>query len=146
MRPLIKMNSAPRKGLGAFMPAPYGATTPAASSQGVLRVEGNPGTVRVASPPPAALDDGELGGPYNQPSRVVPDFILPCIYTAHLSATKQSFLEGGFTTVSSNVTPVPAGRPGATPGQTQYQPRIGGQTTTAWPRQYVTWPTYGGPA
>jgi len=134
----ITMNNAP-KNLGAFMPTPYGATTPAASSQGVLVVEGYPGSMKVPSPAPAALNDGELGGPLNQPSQCSPDYFLPSIYLTRISAETTG---PGFNRVSSNVAPVPAPFVGRTATQTQRKPRIGGRTVTAWPRQFIRWPSY----
>lgn len=139
MRAHIRMMNAPKRGFGAFMPAPYAVTTPAASSQGVLRVEGYPGTRRIPSPPPAAINDAELGGPFNQPSRVSPDYILPSIYIAHIS-NKTTFV--GQSRVSSNVAPVPVPSIGRTGTQTQHKVRVGGRTVTAWPRQFIRWPTY----
>ena len=136
---LIKMNNAPTRGIGAFMPPPYGATTPAASSQGVLQVRGYPGTMRVTSPAPAALNDGELGGPYNQPSRVAPDYLLPSLYWAIL---KKANTFPGFRVRSTNVAPVPAPYVARTGTQTQYRTRIGGRTVTRWPRQFTRWPNY----
>lgn len=138
----IKMNQAPGKGLGAFMPVPYGCTTPAASSQGLLRVEGHPGTVAVPSPAPAALDDGELGGPYNQPSRVAPNYILPSQYIPHISRATTGLTPTPPNAPQGNIAPVPAPYIARSAPQTQMKTRIGGRTTTAWPRQFVRWLTY----
>ena len=135
----VRMMDAPVHGIGAFMPPPYGATTPAASSQGVLRVEGYPGTRAVPSPGPAALNDGELGGPLNQPSSCAPDYILPSIYIPHISADTTG---PNFSRVSTNEAPVPAGFDARTATQTQYRTRVGGRTVTSWPRQFVRWPSY----
>lgn len=134
----IRMMNAPVRGAGAFMPVPYGATTPAASSGGVIRTEGHPGTMRVPSPRPAALDDGELGGPKNQPSSCSPDYILPDKYISHISRATTGVVRVG----SSNVAPVPAPYIARSAPQTQMKPRIGGRTVTSWPRQFVRWPTY----
>lgn len=135
----IRMMNAPRRGTGAFMPSPYAVTTPAASSQGVLQVIGYPGTKAIPSPAPAALNDSALGGPLNQPSRCAPDYFLPSIYWAVLKR-RNSF--PGFRVRSSNVAPVPAPYVARSATQTQMKTRIGGRTTTAWPRQFTRWPTY----
>lgn len=144
---MIRMLNAPTKGFGAFMPPPYAATTPAASSNGVIRVVGHPGTVRIPSPRPAAMQDGELGGPFNQPSGApaapggiaVPNWFRPSIYWARISNVTTAI---GFNRISSNIAPVPAPFIGRTGTQTQMKPRIGGRTATAWPRQFIRWPTY----
>lgn len=135
----LRMQDAPTKGAGAFMPVPYGVTTPAASSQGVLRLEGYPGTVPVPSPAPAAMDDGELGGPFNQPSRVSPNVIYPDKYIPHISH-RTTFI--GQSRVSSNVAPIPAPYVARSGTQTQLRTRIGGRTVTRWPRQFVRWINY----
>jgi hypothetical protein len=123
------------------MPTPYGVTTPAASSQGTIGagVNGHPGTMAVASPRPAALDDSALGGPYNQPSAVSPDYILPDKYWTRSS---WHWSMPGFRRVSTNVAPVPAPFVARTGTQTQMRTRIGGRTVTGWPRQFTRWPTY----
>ena len=135
----ILMQNAPNKGFAAFMPSPYGATTPAASSAGLTQrgVNGHPAMV-IPTPAPAALDDGELGGPFNQPSRVAPNYSKPSIYWVRIS----NALTGLVPTVSTNVLPVPAGVVARGSSQTQRKPRIGGRTVTAWPRQFIRWPTY----
>jgi hypothetical protein len=134
----IIVPNAPRFGAGAFAPVPYGATTPAASSGGVIRTEGHPGTVQVPSPAPAALNDGELGGPRNQNSRCSPDYFRPSIYIPHISRRTT----GAVPTTSTNVAPVPAGVSARSAAQTQHKVRVGGRTVTAWPRQFTRWPTY----
>ena len=134
----IRMMDAPTSGLAAFMPTPYGVTTPAASSQGVLRLVGYPGGLRVPSPAPAAHNDGELGGPYNQPSRCSPNYIAPSKYIARISRQTTGLAP----TSSTNVIPAPAGATVRTAAQNQYKTRIGGRTTTPWFRQFVRWPTY----
>lgn len=134
----LRMNDAPTKGTGAFAPTPYGATTPAASSQGVLRLEGYP-VASIPSPPPAAMDDGELGGPLNQPSRVAPNVWRPSIYIPHISHTT-TFI--GQSRTSSNVAPVPVPWVSRSAAQTQLRVRVGGRTVTRWPRQFVRWFSY----
>lgn len=139
MRVAIRMLDAPRRGLGAFLP---GLTPgPAPSSQGLLssRIQGHPGTLAVPSPRPAALSDGELGGPYNQPSSVAPNYFQPCVYVPR-PAPMVMHRE------STNDLPVKAPYIARSGQQTQYRTRIGGSTATAWPRPFIMWPTYGGGA
>jgi len=136
------MLNAPRTGFAAFMPQPYAVTTPAASSQGVIssQIRGYPGNRPIASPPPAALDDGILGGPFNQPSRCSPDYFLPSLYWVKISSRLSM---PGFLRTSTNVTPVKAPFIGRTPSNAgQYRTRVGGRTVTRWPRQFVRWPNY----
>lgn len=135
------MLDAPTKGFGAFMPAPYAVTTPAASSQGPLtaRLEGYPGNRPIPSPAPAAMNDGELGGPFNQPSNVSPDVFYPALYFNHID---QTIVMPGFVRTCANTVPVPAPYVGRTGTQTQLRSRVGGRTATAWPRAFVRWPTY----
>lgn len=80
-----------------------------------------------------------LGGPYNQPSRVAPDWILPCIYTFHANGTVH--FPGKI--MSDNVMPVPTPNPGRTSLQWQHRVRVGGRTTTSAVRPFTSWPTYG---
>ena len=133
----LRMNNPPRRGLGAFMPN-YGVTTPAASSQGVLRTEGHIGQ-RIPSPRPSALNDGELGGPLNQPSACAPDYIIPDLYVARISSDTTM---PGYQRTSTNVAPVPAPFIARGNPQTQMKVRIGGRTTTRWPRPFTRWPNY----
>jgi len=74
-----------RGGAGAFVPVPAGSKTAEFNGQNI--VTGAPGNVPVYSPRPEGLNDGELGGPFNQPSSCAPDFILPSIYVAHANKT-----------------------------------------------------------
>jgi hypothetical protein len=134
------MMNAPVTGFAAFMPTPYGATTPASSSSGLTQsqVRGYP-SVKTYSPAPTALDDGQLGGPFNQPSRCAPDFFRPSIYFVRIG---QALSMPGFQRSSTNVAPVKAPWIKRTGTQTQMRTRVGGRTVTSWPRQFISWPTY----
>jgi hypothetical protein len=138
MRFQIRTLQVPRIGFGAFSPTLTHGGAPATNGQN--KVTGMPGTVPVRSPRPAALSDGELGGPYNQPSAVAPDWILPCIYVAHANPT----LHFPGAIQSDNVVPVPIPRPGLTALQWQHRTRVGGRTATSARRPFTQWPTYGG--
>lgn len=134
------MLQAPRTGFGAFMPPPYGATTPASSSSGITQsqIRGYP-SLLTPSPAPVALNDSELGGPFNQPSRVAPDYTRPSVYFYRIS---QHLSMPGYKRRSTNVVPVRTPNVSRTPTQTQMRTRVGGRTVTAWPRQFISWPTY----
>jgi hypothetical protein len=165
-----RMNNAPSKGTGAFMPAP--TTTPKASSGGEQIRIGYPGTLRVEAPPPDPLSGrgGAVGNSPTpdwatdqfQPSTTYPpqgtkteaaafdgppDWILPAIYIA--SARNMGPMHGhgdaGIRIFSDNVLPLPAAVAQANPrvGFTP-PPRLGGRTVTGWAAPFTTWPTYGG--
>jgi len=138
MRFQIRTLQVPTKGSGAFMPMLTSQASAATNGQNV--VVGNPGTVRVPSPRPPALSDGELGGPFNQPSSVAPDWFLPSIYINRANST----LRFPGKLLSDNVLPVPAVNMGRKIVNWQHKTRVGGRTTTANPRPFTQWPTYGG--
>jgi hypothetical protein len=138
MRFQIRTLQVPRKGVGAFMPV--FSNTPTAATNGQNEVIGMPGTVPVYSPRPAALNDGQLGGPYNQPSSCAPNYIMPSIYFARVNPS----LQFNGKTWSDNVLPVPAKQPNGLIQQWQHRVRVGGRTTTTSNRPFTQWPTYNG--
>jgi hypothetical protein len=125
-------------GMGAFLPTLTFGGAPATNGQN--KISGAPGTVRVYSPRPAALSDGELGGPLNQPSAVAPNWFLPSIYTFH--ANPSVHFPGRL--MGDNVLPVPVPNVARTALQSQHRVRVGGRTTTAALRPFTQWPTYNG--
>ena len=137
MRVAIRLLGAPTKGVGAFLPTL--TPGPSACSAGVTqsRITGYPSTLPVPSIPPAALDDGQLGGPFNQNSRVAPNYWTPPIYITR----PQPVVKGW---ASTNELPVQAPNFVRLPGSAGLRVRVGGQTATAWPRPFVAFPTYGG--
>jgi hypothetical protein len=124
-------------GTGAFLPTLTFGGAPVTNGQN--QVLGQPGTVRVASPRPAAMNDGELGGPLNQPSSVAPDWILPSIYVSLVNAA----LHFPGRLFGDNVLPYPVPNVGRTAIQSQHRVRVGGRTVTSAVRPFVQWPTYG---
>ena len=138
MRVQTRTLQVPRWGAGAFSPGLTSGGAPATNGQN--KISGQPGTVPVPSPRPAALDDSVLGGPYNQPSAVAPNVIYPSIYTFH--ANPSVHFPGAI--LSDNVMPVPAPNPGRTSLQWQHRVRVGGRTTTSAVRPFTSWPTYSG--
>jgi len=131
-------------GTMAFLPVP--SASPEASSNGVNIVSGNPGTMRIPSPPPASMSDTDWNHGLWQPSKVNPDYIMPSIYTLrHIGANENSPWHrtmGGAT--SDHVLPVPAGSIAAIVGNWMHRARIGGRTVTRAVRPFTQWPTYGG--
>lgn len=139
MRIAIRTLQTPTKwGAGAFLPTLTFGGAPATNGQNVI--SGAPGTIRITSPRPAAMSDGELGGPYNQPSSVAPDWFLPSLYTFHANNT----VKFPGRTFGDNVLPVPVPNVGRTAIQSQHKVRLGGRTATTNLRPWTQWPTYGG--
>ena len=136
MRVQTRTLQVPRCGAGAFSPGLTSGGAPATNGQN--KISGAPGTVQIPSPSPAALDDSELGGPYNQPSTVAPNWFAPCLYTFH--ANPSVHFPGKI--MSDNVMPVPVPNPGRTALQWQHRVRVGGRTTTSAVRPFTSWPTY----
>lgn len=134
----IRTLQAPKWGTGAFTPTLTKGGAPATNGQNLIT--GAPGTVRVYSPRPAAMNDGELGGPYNQPSSVAPNWFLPSIYTFRANPTVH-FPGRVF---GDNVLPTPAGNVARIPAQWQHRFRIGGRTATSSIRPFTQWPVYSG--
>lgn len=138
MRWAIRTLQVPTKGTAAFTPGPIIGGAPATNGQN--QVYGAPGTVRIPSPSPPALNDSELGGPFNQPSRVAPNWFLPSIYTGLPNST----LHFPGRVFGDSVVPVPAVIQGRSALQTQHRWRIGGRTATTAVRPFTQWPTYSG--
>lgn len=138
MRESIRTLQVPTKwGLGAFSPSRASSATATFNGQHVI--SGAPGTIRVPSPAPPALDDSALGGPYNQPSRVAPDWFLPCLYTFHANSTVH--FPGRL--YGDNVLPAPVPNDARVALQLQHKFRLGGRRTTGSHRTFTQWPTYG---
>jgi len=129
-----------RWGTGAFMSVPAAISTAEFNGQNI--VTGSPGTVAIPSPRPAAMNDGELGGPWNQPSSVSPNYFLPSIYTVRVNQTMHF---PGDTNVT-NVSPVPATGIGNIARSVWKKPVIGGDRVTRAVRPFTQWRTYSGGA
>jgi hypothetical protein len=132
-----------RFGTLAFVPVP--ASVPTAATNGQNHVVGMPGTVAIPSPRPAAMNDGELGGPYNQPSSVAPDVFYPSIYFVPINPTMTfDGLGTGLTRGNDHPIPAPVGAVTRVVGNFMHRFRVGGQTVTRAVRPFTQWPTYGG--
>ena len=128
------------RGTGAFAVVPAASST--ASFYGQNLTTGCPGTVPVASPQPPSLNDGELGGPFNQPSNVSPNVFFPSIYVAHANSTMH--FPGSILQSVDHVVPVPAIQPAKVVMQFMHRWRIGGRTVTTSVRPFTQWPNYSG--
>jgi len=130
-------------GTGAFMPIPAQSST--ASFNGQNEVIGAPGTVAVPSPRPPALSDGELGGPFNQPSSVSPNVFYPSLYHVVINRTMTfNGLGTGLTRGNDHPAPVAAIAPNAIPGNFSHRVRVGGRTVTRATRPFTQWRDYSG--
>ena len=129
-----------RRGTGAFAPIP--AQSWSATFNGQNITTGCPGTVPVASPRPPSLNDGELGGPFNQPSNVSPNVFYPSVYVAHANPTMH--FAGAILQSVDHVVPVPATQPAKIVMQFMHRWRIGGRTVTTSVRPFTQWPNYSG--
>ena len=134
MRHQIRVLQAPTAwGTGAFVSIPAQSST--ASFNGQNLITGIPGTVPIYSPRPVALDDSSLGGDFNQPSTVAPDWILPSIYVAHANNTMRFPGDIAIT----NVSPVPATAIGAVVATNWRKPTLGGDQVTRAVRPFTQW-------
>ena len=134
MRHQIRVLQAPTAwGTGAFVSIPAQSST--ASFNGQNLITGAPGTVPIYSPRPAAMDDSSLGGEFNQPSAVAPNWILPSIYVAHANKTMRFPGDIAIT----NVSPVPATAIGAVVATNWRKPSLGGDQVTRAVRPFTQW-------
>ena len=140
MRISIRTLEVPQRNAAAFSPTLTFGGAPVTAGQLQAEITGCPGTHRIASPRPPALSDGELGGPYNQPSSVAPNWFLPSIYFTEVSPTSKFHGK----VFGDNVMPVPAGDSGRVAVAWQYRTRVGGRTATPNVRPFTQWPIYGG--
>jgi hypothetical protein len=127
-------------GTGAFMPLPAAVSTAEFNGQNI--VTGYPGTCAVPAPRPPALRDSDLGGFFNQPSDVAPNYILPSIYVARVNNTMH--FPGNIS--RTNVSPVAATAIGATARAAWTKPVIGGDKVTRSVRPFTQWRTWSGGA
>ena len=118
---------------GAFVSIPAQSST--ASFNGQNLITGAPGTVPIYSPRPVAMDDSSLGGEFNQPSAVAPNWILPSIYVAHANKTMRFPGDIAIT----NVSPVPSTAIGAVVATNWRKPTLGGDRVTRAVRPFTQW-------
>jgi hypothetical protein len=126
----------PVYGAGAFMPQL--TTNPGASSWGRVKITASLGTTAIPSPRPPAVNDSDLGGPYNQPSSVAPDVFFP---TFHIIGTEHMEPPVAWIKPLHNELPVPAVNPGRVPMPAFHRYRQGGRGAIPWPRTFTTWPS-----
>ena len=81
------------------------------------------------------MDDSSLGGEFNQPSAVAPNWILPSIYVAHANKTMRFPGDIAIT----NVSPVPSTAIGAVVATNWRKPTLGGDRVTRAVRPFTQW-------
>jgi hypothetical protein len=138
-----RVSDLPLAGAGAFTPLPF--LNPEASSHGLVRLEGSPGTLPVPSPAPQrdwAPSLTRTGGVNSaQGSMVSPDVILPSIYFPYADNMGPEAGSGiGMTRRRYCELPVPAENPRRLPKPTMRSPQMGGRSVMAWPRAFQRWP------
>lgn len=121
---------------GALMPVP--AIDPKASTGGLVRVYGAPGTMPVAAPKPCAIPPISATRA-TQPSYVAPDVMFPSKYV-----TTPENMHPPVGLLRTNEMPVPARTPYALPGIAQRMRRVGGQSQIMQPLAVQNWPQWRG--
>lgn len=140
-----KVLDLPVTGTGAFTPTM--PLNPVASSNGVVKVLGYPGTLPVAVNDPHS----QYGNPpisaigQTQPSNVAPNVILPDKYIPYADNMGPS-QHVGMAARRQTPIPVPAVSWINTAINAMGGARIGGRTVTAWPRAFQRWSTPRGTA
>lgn len=127
----------PVRNAAAFLPQM--PPTPKASSNGLVDVFGQPGTMAVAAPKPDALPETAAGWRLNQPSYVSPDVIFPSIYIA---GTRN--MQPPVRRISDNELPVPAVNPRNLARPSMRGRRIGTRTQIPMPANPQVWPAWKG--
>jgi hypothetical protein len=134
MRYMVITDPTRPEALPAMLPQTAPSGDGAALFWGAAGVYGQPGTVPVSSPRPAALTDTSWG-PYVQPSGCAPDYIMPSQYH-NVPSNRWSHVR----TQSNNVMPVPAANLHNMPGIAYTPQMVGGQYQVAQPQAISVWP------
>jgi hypothetical protein len=119
------------------MPQP--AIMPTASSNGLMMVEGYPGTRMVRTPKPNAIPETAAGTRGNQPSYQSPDYMIPSTYFP-----RADNCHGPVGLFRDNQMPVPAVRYYNMPRVAQKTRRVGGTSQIGMPAALQTWPQWKG--
>lgn len=129
----------PIVGTGAFVPTM--ATNPIASSYGLVKVSGSPGTLPIPAPKAAAIPPisaiRETQSTYCSPDVILRDVYIP--YADNMGPA-QHF---GMAARRQTPIPIPAVSWIATAIKSMQASRTGGRATMAWPRAFQRFPTIG---
>lgn len=129
----------PVLGHGAFTPTLD--TNPIASSFGLVKRTGSPGTLPIPAPAPERLWCPPISAQAEtQSSNVAPDIRLPDIYIAYADnmGPSQHF---GMAARRQTPIPIPALSWINTALTAMQGPSIGGRIVQSWPRAFQRWPT-----
>lgn len=131
----------PTVGLGAF--TPLASTNPIASSWGLVRLSGSPGTEPIPAPGPTRIWCPPISAqPETQSSNVSPDYKLPDIYIAYADNMGPS-VHFGMAARRQTPVPMPALSWINTALNAMGSSKIGGRIAAAWPRAFQRFPTIG---
>ncbi len=122
--------------VGALMPIL--PPTPRATTNGVVRVYGQPGTQGIASPAPAGIPMNGFSRA-TQPSNMAPDYIFPSIYY-----TTPDGMHPPVNLFRDNPMPVPARGLYRIPRVLQRPRRTGGSLQVGQPAVVQRWASLGG--
>lgn len=136
MRYHMNMAGVPVNAMAALMPQP--TTSTRASSGGLVRVHGYPGTQAVPSPRPGAIPPTSFD-PRTQPSHCSPDVMFPSIYYP----TPEN-MHPPVSLLRDNPMPVPAVQIYNMAGVAQRMRRVGGQSQIGQPAVIQQWPQWRG--
>lgn len=129
----------PVKGTGAFLPTM--PRNPIASSWGLVKLSGAPGTMPIPRPKAAAVPPisavRETQSTYVSPDVGLPDIYIP--YPDNMGPSQHVNMAGRRLTPI----PVPAVSWINTAMNAMTGSKIGGRAAMAWPRAFQRWPTIG---
>ena len=119
--------------------SPHIGRSVVSSSNGVVVVDGEPGTFPIPAPRPAATAGLTSVDPRTQPSAVTPDHILPALYTVGQRNQWDAEHFPGLL-LSDHELPVPARKYYSLPGVAFNPAHIGGRAQIGQPRPLIRWP------
>jgi hypothetical protein len=127
----------PVQGVGAFTPLP--STNPVASSWGLVKLSGSPGTMPIPRPKRNSLIPISAD-PKTQSTNCAPDVGFPDIYIPYADnmGPSQHF---GMAARRQTPIPVPAVSWINAAMNAMSGNKIGGRVAAAWPRAFQRWPT-----
>jgi hypothetical protein len=136
-----RVHDLPVKGAGAFLPLTF--PTPQASSYGLVRVSGSPGTLPQPAPAPEAVPPISMQRE-TQSSKVSPNYLLwdkYIPYADNMGPAKDACI--GMALRRHTPLPVPARTWTLAPAPAMITRKTGGRTAMSWPRAFQRFPVIG---